>query len=303
MVDISRNQVLETRDWNAASLEPGPTSAAMHGGIVLALVTPPRLPESTTAHDVLAGETPASSKNIFATAIYEPGLPALRVEENVVRIGLGQALLAIGFGPFAIANNHFTCGGMVRGRGLPIAQTVLIVNLGASIETGNSLRMKDIYNYASQGSTGANPYTHSSSGLASRAFAASSNGTVLFNNNICQLEARVDRQHSITSIAILSVDHLTFNGNHSWIDTTTFDAIFDAVLVAGSVSVTNNRFQGSPISVLASGLTAGVINITSQNISTFCLLVQGTPNFTVNQSNLALISMVQPDLCAALNKQ
>jgi hypothetical protein len=303
MVDISRNQVLETRDWSAASLEAGPTSAAMHGGIVLALVTPPRLPESIIAQNVLAGESAAFNKNIFTTAIYEPGLPALRVEENVVRIGLGQALLAVGFGPFAISNNHFTCGGMVRGRGLPIAQTVLIVNLGASIETEDSLRMMDIYNYSTQPPTGANPYMYSSGGLASRAFAASSNGTVLFSNNICQLEARVDRQHSITSIAIMSVDHLTFTGNHSWIDTATFDAIFDAVLVAGSVNVTNNRFQESPISVLASGLTAGVINITSQNISTFCLLVRGAPNFTVNQSNLALISMARPDLCGSLNGQ
>jgi hypothetical protein len=192
---------------------------------------------------------------------------------------------------------------MVRGGGLPIAQTVLIVNLGASIETEDSLRMMDIYNYSTQQSTGTNPYMYSSGGLASRAFAASSNGTVLFSNNICQLEARADGQRSITSIAIMSVDHLTFTGNHSWIDTATFDAIFDAVLVAGSVNVTNNRFQESPISVLASGLTAGVINITSQNISTFCLLVKGAPNFTINQSNLAVISMALPDLCSSLNGQ
>lgn len=303
MVDISRNQVLETRDWSAASLEAGPTSAAMHGGIVLALVTPPRLPDTTTAQDMLTGENAASSNNVFTTMIYEPGLPALRVEENVVRIGLGQALLAIGFGPFAISNNHFSCGGMVRGRGLPVAQTVLILNLGASIETEDSLKMMDIYSYSTQPSTGANPYVYSGGGLASRAFAASSNGTVLFSNNICQLEARADRQTSITSIAIMSVDHLNFTGNHSWIDTVTLDVIFDAVLVAGSVNVTNNRFQESPQSVLASGLTAGVINITSQNISTFCLLVKGVPNFTINQSNLALISMVLPELCGSLNRQ
>ena len=303
MVDISRNQVLETRDWSAASLEAGPTSAAMHGGIVLALVTPPRLPDTTTAQDVLTGESAASSKNIFTNMIYEPGLPALRVEENVVRIGLGQALLAIGFGPFAISNNHFSCGGMVRGRGLPIAQTVLILNLGAAIETEDSLKMTDIYSYATQRSTDTNPYVYSGGGLARRAFATSSNGTVLFSDNICQLEARASRQQSITSIAIMSVDHLNFTGNHSWVDTVAIDAIFDAVLVAGSVNVTNNRFQESPQSVLASGLTAGVVNITSQNISTFCLLVYGAPSFTINQSNLALISMVAPELCSSLNQQ
>ncbi len=298
MVEISRNQVLETRDWSAASLEAGPASANLHGGIVLALVTPPSLPDSTIAQGVLAGETAASSANLFASAIYEPGMPALRVEENVVRVALGQALLAVGFGPFAISNNHFTCGGMVRGRGTPLAQTVLILNLGAAIETADSLRMMDIYAYATSQSTNTNLYAYSNQGITSQAFAASSNGTVLFSNNICQLEARADRQRSISSITILSVDHLTFTGNHSWIDTATFDAYFDAVLIAASVNVTSNRFQESPLSVLVSGITAGLVNITSQNISTFCLLVKGAPSFTIDQSNLALINLAQPGLCA-----
>lgn len=303
MVEISRNQVLETRDWSTASLEAGPTSATLHGGIVLALVTPPALPDSTVGQGVLTDETAASSANIFTKAIYEPGMPALRVEENVVRVALGQALLAIGFGPFAISNNHFTCGGMVRGRGTPLAQTVLILNLGAAIETAASLKMMDIYSYAAGHSTSTNPYAYSNQGITSRAFAASSNGTVLFSNNICQLEARADRQRSITSIAILSLDHLTYTGNHSWIDTATFDAYVDALLVAASVNVTSNRFQESPISVLASGLTAGVVNITSQNISTFCLLVKGAPSFTIDQSNLALINLAQPGFCDSLKGQ
>ncbi|WP_429291480.1 DUF6519 domain-containing protein [Paraburkholderia sp. CI3] len=303
MVDISRNQVLETRDWSEVSREAGPTSGAMHGGIVLALVTPPRLPDTTTEKVVLTGESAASSNNIFTTMIYEPGLPALRVEQNVVRIGLGQALLAIGFGPFAISNNHFSCGGMVGGRDFPIAQTVLILNLGAAIETENSLKMMDIYNYATQKSTGTNPYMYRGGGLARSAFAASSNGTVLFSDNICQLEARASREPSVTSIAIMSVDHLNFTGNHSWVDAVATDAFFDAVLVAGSVNVTNNRFQESPQSVVVSGLTAGVVNITSQNISTFCLVVDGTPGFTINQSNLALISMALPKLCDSLSRQ
>jgi hypothetical protein len=187
---------------------------------------------------------------------------------------------------------------MVRGRGTPLAQTVLILNLGAAIETADSLRMMDIYAYATSQSTNTNLYAYSNQGITSQAFAASSNGTVLFSNNICQLEARADRQRSISSITILSVDHLTFTGNHSWIDTATFDAYFDAVLIAASVNVTSNRFQESPLSVLVSGITAGLVNITSQNISTFCLLVKGAPSFTIDQSNLALINLAQPGLCA-----
>ena len=298
MVEISRNQVLETRDWNAATLEAGPTGAPGNGGIVLALVTPPVLPDSSSAQEVFASS--AASKNPFGGGIYEPGLPALRVQENVVRVALGYAFAAIGYGPFAISNNHFSCGGAVRGSGLPLAQTVLILNLGAAIETAASLRMSDIYSHSTGLATGTNPYAYSSQGSTSQAFAASNNGTVLFSNNICQLETRADRQRSITSVAIMSVDHLTFTGNHSWIDSQTSVAYFDALLIAGSLNVTNNRFQESPVSVAASGITAGVVNITAQNISTFCLLVYGATNFTIDQFNLALISMTTPDVCVSL---
>jgi Family of unknown function (DUF6519) len=90
MVDMSRNQVLETRDWSAASLEAGPTSAAMHGGIVLALVTPPRLPDTTTAQHVLTGESAASSTNIFTTAIYEPGLQRCASKRTSSASGWGR---------------------------------------------------------------------------------------------------------------------------------------------------------------------------------------------------------------------
>ncbi|MCU1252355.1 MAG: hypothetical protein JWQ49_5384 [Edaphobacter sp.] len=109
MVEINRNQILETRDWTQST--PNQTTAnpgGIHGGIVIAVATPPSVTNTTSLTSI--------SKTFF-----EPGLPALRVEENVVRVALGQAFVAIGFGPFAISNNHFTCGGTIRGRGTPIA--------------------------------------------------------------------------------------------------------------------------------------------------------------------------------------
>ena len=275
MVEISRNQILETRDWHATAEVAGVTSG-LHGGIIIAIVTPPALSSSATG-------------NLFAKAVYEPGLPALRVQENVVRVPLGQAFVAIGFGPFAISDNHFTCGGAVRGRGVELAQTVLIMNLGTAIEAVALSSPSKIYNGSMQDYAGLGRTSGDSP------FAASSNGTVLFTDNICQLEARADRQRSITSLTIISTDHLIFANNQCWIDTATFDAIVDAMLIAGTLNVTGNRFQESPISVFLSGLTAGVVNITSQNISTFCLLVEGA--MKIHQPNLALIEFFSPNLC------
>jgi len=191
---------------------------------------------------------------------------------------------------------------MVRGRGLPLAQTVMILNLGTAIETADSLRMRDIYSYAAGQSTSTNPYAYSNQGIASRAFAASSNGTVLFSNNICQLEARADASvpslHRDPIAGSLTIP-ATILDRHRQPST----PIFDAILRSASVNVTSNRFQESPISMLASGLTAGIVNVTSQKYLDFCLLVKGAPSFTIDQSNLALINLTQPGFCDSLKGQ
>jgi len=279
MVEISRNQILETRDWTqTTSNETTANPGGIHGGIVIAIATPPSVTNTT-------------SLTSFSKALFEPGLPALRVEENVVRVALGQAFVAIGFGPFAISNNHFTCGGTIRGRGTPIAQTVLILNLGTAIEAAATTRPSGVNGGLADYTAVAPPPT----------FSASSNGTVLFTNNICQLEARVDRQRSITSVTIISTDNLIFSNNQLWFDSATIDAFFDALLAAGTLTATGNRFQESAASVFFSGITVAPFNITTQNISTFCLLVEGANK--VDAPNLAIVSAFFPDLCARLQKQ
>jgi hypothetical protein len=279
MVEISRNQIVETRDWTQAASNQTPANpGGIHGGIVIAIATPPSVTNTTSLT--------AISKTFF-----EPGFPALRVEENVVRVALGQAFAAIGFGPFAISNNHFTCGGTILGRGTPIPQIVLILNLGTAIEAAATTRPSGL-------NRGLADYT---AVAPAATFSAASSGTVLFTNNICQLEARLDRQRSITSVTIISTDNLIFSNNELWFESATFDAFFDALLAAGTLTATGNRFQESAASVLLSGVTVAPFNITTQNISTFCLLVVGAKK--VDAPNLAIIDSFSPDLCARLQKQ
>ena len=277
MVEISRNQILETRDWTQSpqtTANPG----GIHGGIIIAIATPPSI-------------TGTSSLKSISKTFFEPGLPALRVEENVVRVALGQAFVAIGFGPFAISNNHFTCGGTIPGRGTAIAQTVLILNLGTAIEAAATTRPSGV-------NTGLADYTFVNQAPT---FSAATSGTVLFTDNICQLEARVDRQKSITSVAIISTDNLIFSNNQLWFDSATIDAFFDALLAAGTLTATGNRFQESAASVFFSGITVAPFNITTQNISTFCLLVEGANK--VDTPNLAIINAFSQNFCAQFQKQ
>ena len=123
MVEISRNHVLESRDWTETP-DQSP-AGGLRGGIVLGLVTPPP-----------AGTSPSGSDPSGAALrpVYLPHLPALRLAENSVRVTLGNALFAAGYGPFSIVNNHLATGGTVKTEGPSLAETVIIVNLSTAIE-------------------------------------------------------------------------------------------------------------------------------------------------------------------------
>jgi hypothetical protein len=113
---------------------------------------------------------------------------------------------------------------------------------------------------------------------------------VIFTNNICQLEARGSEQRCLTSVLIFAFDDLIFSNNTCWLDGPPLTAILDALLAGGSVQVTSNRFQeAAGFPVLVSGFTVGALNITSQNISTYCLFATGTLQPAIKNNNLSLI--------------
>jgi Family of unknown function (DUF6519) len=282
MVEISRNHVLEARDWTEQQEET--LSGGLRGGIILLTVTPPTLEALTSFSDT-------STVTTEQAPVYLPHLPALRAAENSVRVALGNALGAVGYGPFAIVNNHLATGGTVKTETLSIGETVLILNLSLSFEAqapaGKYTQLNGgVYPYASN---------------LGRAASIPSCGAVLFTNNTCQLEARVSGQHCLASVTILSLDDLIFANNVCWLDGRPATAAVDALLAAGSLQVTSNRFQealGFPVA--ASGFTLGALNITSQNISTYCLFATGTLQPCVNTNNLSLISA---KLCQAAAKE
>lgn len=293
MVEISRNHVIETRDWTEEAREAAQTGGA-RAGIMLALVEPPTLTAaySTSPWAAAAGTSSMSAASMsaasaIASPVYEPGLPALRVEHNVVRVPLGETLAATGFGPFSIVNNHFGCGGTVRATGTPLAQTVLIMNLGKAIESAASAAGT----FSSQYTNAAGAYEQVNVGVP----ASPSSGGVLFAENICQLETRASRQRAYSSVFILSLDHLTFNSNHCWIDGPERAATVDAALMAGTIQVTSNRFQEAIGAVQASGLSVGTLNVTTQNISTYCLYPTGT--LVRSTDNLAVVMLTNPNAC------
>src|SRR5262249_50543434 len=175
MIDISRNQVLETRDWNRSTLEQV-SQSGIRGGIVVVVSTPPSF---TTSQSLYSNAN--SLAGAYTAPSFVPGLPALRVEHNVVRVASGDALEAGGFGTFSIVNNHLSTAGTVRGEGVSaLAQTVFILNLGISIEfaaLGKFSRFAQHQPAPTSFQTGGSGTT--------------SNGAVTFTENMCQLEGRI----------------------------------------------------------------------------------------------------------------
>ncbi len=275
IIDISRNQVLETRDWNLTTQE-SVSAAGIRGGIVVVAATPPSFTNPASLYskaNTLAAEYTAPS--------HVPGVPALRVEHNVVRVASGDALEAGGFGAFSIVNNHFSTVGTPRGEGVTaIAQTVFLLNLGISIELAS---------LAGKFSNLGQPQTVSTS-FVGRGSGSTSNGAITFTDNMCQLEARVSQPRSFSSITIMTLDDLIFGNNQCWVDALPLMAALDAFLLAGSLQATSNRFQeAAGFPVLASGFTIGALNITGHNISTYCLFATGTLQPALNTKNLSLI--------------
>jgi hypothetical protein len=279
LVEISRNQVLESRDWTAT--QDKPPTGGVRGGIVLGLVTPP--PFGST------GAVAADTTLAAIPSVYLPHLPALRLAENTVRVALGHALFAAGYGPFSIVNNHLATGGTVKTPGPSLAETVSILNSSTAIELQGVAGKFSVTNRAFEGA-----------GLLAAANGSPSCGAVVFTNNTCQLEARWSGQRCIASVAIFALDDLVFSNNVCWLDGPPETAAVDALLNAGALQVTSNRFQeAAGLPVLVSGVTVGGLNITSQNISTYCLLATGVVQPAIKNSNL----MVVPDKrCEALGK-
>jgi Family of unknown function (DUF6519) len=276
MIEINRNQIREDRDWvEVSTAEEQPNTA--RGGIFVALATAPAFPGTGAFSRWTANKDAASAP------VYEPGLPALRVEHNVVRVPLAITLYAFGFGPFSIIDNHLSCGGGVSAQEFEFAPTVLILNLGVVIELASIFSFVQLNNSAN--ATGLGNFSRNQRSLPG-------GGTVVFTNNICQLErAAAKATISVASVAIISLDTVLFSNNQCWADGT-FAAFMDAFILGFSVQVTSNRFQETllPFAVLFSGVTIGLFNITTENISTLCLLPYG--GAVINVNNQCIIALL-----------
>ncbi len=306
-IEISRNQIRETRDLNESWLAVQTSSGGMRAGIYISAVTPGMFDQSNNSQMRLAESTVSpyiNDINAYAPFVstYAPGFPALRIQENVVRVALGLALYAYGTGPFSIVNNHFSSGGAVEVSLAPVldindpdteaignfagALTVSILNMGIVLEAFSFVK-SFLALLEAQG-----PNLDDNDNY----LAFSSCGTVLFTNNICQLEAQQSGVGGFCSVGIASLDHILFANNQTWFDAPSYvdeqslTAFTDVFLGAVSLHAGTNRLQetlGYPVKF--SGITFGGLNITAHNLSTYCIRARALfPAQLIDRPNLVI---------------
>jgi len=266
VAEISRNQVRQTRAWTSGT-ERQKASGTPRAGILLLTVTPPAF----------------SSAGAFTSErtapVYQPGVPAVRVEHNVVQVAVGEALEIVGLGPFSVVNNSLSSGGNVTAEGTPPAVTVLILNVGAALGVSQSALFSAYPTYTT---TGPSASTRTKS-------ATPSSGAVIFTNNICQLDTPAGNQAGFASVLVVSLDHVLFGDNLCWENGPTVNTVVDALVLARTVQVTSNRFEESFEASKTFGgscLSLGLANITTQNISDHAIFAIAPTGILVDTPNL-----------------
>lgn len=241
----------------------------------------------------------------------QEGAPAVKVHENIVSAPLGQALVMSALGPVSVVGNQFTSRGVVAGLGSTgfLAATVLIRNLGlsnelyfqllsfASVEQG---KVSTPQGQLTDSPTAAPAGTGRDVRRLGRYLA---NGNVLFANNQCTLNLLEQTQaRALSSVALFSLDDIGFHSNQCDCDLLDDFVISQALVFGISVRVSDNRFKEGFFNAALSAMTFGMLNTTTDNQSTHCLVIRGWPNLVVNEPNVILQSLSSESLCARFNQ-
>lgn len=241
------------------------------------------------------------------------GVPAAKIHNNIISHPVGRALTINALGPVSVTDNQLTSRGVLLGRASAIANTVSILNLGVSNElfmqltsfsqmAGGQVNLHSVNSRTN--SVNANGVTFARANIdhfkVGRYLA---NGNVLFANNQVVLdEFDTKAIVALSAVSIMSLDDIAFNDNQCDYSLWGDFLIFPNFIFAPSVSVSDNRFKESISAALISGITFGLMNKTTNNIATHCLMVVGNPELRINSPNIEFVNTVLSDreLCVVV---
>ena len=289
-IEISRNWISNNgaKPETLPPASPNPhAKLGARGGIYIGTCAAPTTP---------IGLNPDFTQRLGVVRIsVQTGMPAARVHDNIVSVPLGQALKMTALGPVSVLGNQFTSRGMVLNLQSPSfwAATVMIMNLGQSRDLLTELvTFKGVYSGKSALSTSAAPAARA----VETQFGFMRSGNVLFSNNQCSLDLiEAGLSFALSSILIGSLDDVAFNNNQCDCNLLDDFVFSHACLFGITIRANDNRFREGILNAGFSALTVGMLNITTDNESTHCLVVLGP--LKLRRHNLVLMSAFSDNLC------
>jgi len=287
-VDITDNRIVNNgfktgEPANGAKLGP-------RGGIIIMLAVTP------------------IATNINQKMMAYEGTPAVKIHDNIVSQPLGQALALAALGPVSVVDNQLTSlGAFIRFNPLSpqfIAGTVMILDLGMSDELPWASISAKFGAMASGGmNLGSDPNSPSDSTTlpvmkSDVSFKRLGRGNILFTDNQIALDlVEEEIGFMLSSIAIFTLDDIGFLNNQSDISVEGQGfVILDALIFGISTRVGGNRFKEEWNKTFYSAMTAGLMNATTVNQSTHCLVVLGLiPSLKVEAGNAVLLEGLFPN--------
>jgi hypothetical protein len=248
---------------------------------------------------------PQSNLSIGPKFPRQNGVPAAKIHDNVVSQPLGRALSLAALGPVSVVNNQLTSRGVLEFieplAPSSIAATVLISNLGVSNELyGQILGFSSfaggevLTNTPGAADIEDESVTLIQGGLDDfRAGRYLANGNVLFADNQCVLDL-LDQEvgRALSSVAIMSLDDIGVHSNQCDCSLSTDFLLFPNYFLSPSLRVSDNRFKEGFSNALVSAVTFGLMNTTTGNQATHCLIVVGPPLLKVESDNKVLLNAI-----------
>lgn len=252
-----------------------------------------------------------SKKRSAKRVIGQQGLAAASIRDNQVVVPVGRCLTLFAVGGVSILDNHLHSQGS-GDRGLDLIAThSLIGNLGISNEwtlglvwvlalglIGKPPRLNDRYRPCDVAKWMGLLSTHGQ--LQPPLSLHWATGKTLFQGNRVRWEGNHEPplRLAASSVLIASLDDVGVHANQFEIESTYRVFLTDLLALGGSVRVADNRLSETWMRSFFSGLSAGLMNTTTDNQATHCLSASSLlPNMQVFRDNLSLIEHFCPNEC------
>lgn len=242
--------------------------------------------------------------------------PALVVTGNMVDAPSGRALKAIALGPCIVLDNRLTGAGrsafasnvfaslvaagvsfsQLRGQLFDPKEQIdlgdfLFLELLADVLGGdvvNIISLTVAEDLVSPGSSRQPTYTPQ----------RLRGGEMMFNNNQISLQRHSPQLAvNVSAVLLIGLDDISFCDNQAEVENDVVAVLTNCLIFGASIRVNSNRLQERIGGAFLSAISYGVMNATSFNQTTHCILAGGVGSGRVVEGNRTVIELFSPRAC------